>query len=131
MIKSIRVPLNDEYIWHYYILQNRVEEDLYMYKAMDEHIVSHILIIKNLENELKHYEPFMDELMENFEIPPLLIIHSLQTPEPIIRMVSSGAWQMERNVYLTCQISETLPLAVWNRICTRYLKEEILNHSRE
>lgn len=130
MIHSIRVPMNKEYIWHYYLLNSRNEEDLYLYRAMDEHIVSHVIIAEKYQQDnIAEKEIFIDKITDNFEIPPLVILHSLHTPDDLIQFTGYSPWQLENNIYLSFQKGENFPLALWNKICTKYLKETVLKNS--
>ncbi|GAB4178976.1 MAG: hypothetical protein Kow00108_14870 [Calditrichia bacterium] len=126
MVQSIRIPLNNEYIWHYYLLKQKSEEDMYLFKAMDEHIVSHVLCLTDQEKDLLQAEEFSNALVENFEIPPLIILHFSNLDDQVKKLMNDNPWLIEKNVYLTHQRDKTLPLQQWNRITTEYLKKVVI-----
>lgn len=125
-LTTVRVPLDDDYVWHYYFFQSKDDEDLFLFRSNEEHIVSHVLILPEYKDDLSVHEDFVEQLVMNFEVPPLIILHFLSLPEPLKKFLEKGGIFVEDNLVITFQQEETFPFARWNHLSATYLREKVL-----
>ncbi len=128
---SLRMPFNDNYVWYYHLLNYNIHEEYYLYKHMEEQIMSHVFLLENDTPEtLEQTERQIAEFTANFSEPPLVIIHFLGGNKKVDNNIQKTAWKTDNNIYLTWH-QKYLPLKNWNNIGLDYYKKILAKPLKE